>query len=237
MKPIQQKFIAENIASIQEEIEAAAQKTGRLGRDICLIAVTKYVDVDLTQMVLESGCRHLGESRPQQLWEKASALSSQEPNWHMIGHLQRNKVRRTLPSLSCIHSIDSLRLLASLDEECRRQGKEIEGLLEVNVSGDVSKTGMTEDDAKLLLDRRSEYPQVKLTGVMGMASRSGNLSTAQQEFSSLREIRDRLQSHGGADVKLDELSMGMSHDFAQAIAEGATMVRIGSRLFQGLDRP
>jgi pyridoxal phosphate enzyme (YggS family) len=234
MESSQRSIIAGNIASIREKIEQAAQRSGRTSDDVCLIAVTKYVGAELTRLVVETGCHHLGESRPQLLWEKAETLSDLKPNWHMIGHLQRNKVRRTLPWLSCLHSIDSPRLLTALHDECVRDNCEVRGLLEINVSGDASKTGMTEDDAKQLVGQLSAVPRVKVVGLMGMASRDGDLQSAQHEFAKLREIRDRLQTCTGSEIELRELSMGMSHDFAEAIAEGSTMVRIGSSLFEGI---
>lgn len=234
MKPSNRTIIADNLASIREKIDEAAQRSGRNGSDICLIAVTKYVDTELTRFVLEAGCQHLGESRPQLLWEKADALSELKPHWHMIGHMQRNKVRRTLPWLSCIHSIDSLRLLAALNDECERADLEVRGLLEINVSGDASKTGMPQGEAEQLVGQLNEYSRVRIIGLMGMASRSGDLASAQHDFARLRKVRDRLQELAGPELQLDELSMGMSHDFAEAIAEGSTMVRIGSSLFEGI---
>ena len=234
MELSQPTIIANNLASIQDKIDQAALRSGRASSEVCLIAVTKYVDAELTRMVIEAGCQNLGESRPQQLWEKAEVLSELKPHWHMIGHLQRNKVRRTLPRLSCLHSIDSPRLLKTLHDECERADLKVRGLLEVNVSGDEAKTGMSEDDAKRLMDQLGEVPRVQIIGLMGMASRDGNLQSAQRDFARLREIRDRLQTLAGSEIELRELSMGMSHDFAEAIAEGSTMVRIGSRLFDGI---
>jgi pyridoxal phosphate enzyme (YggS family) len=180
------------------------------------------------------GCRDLGESRPQDLWDKAAAVSGQLVDWHLVGHLQRNKVRRTLPLAKLIHSVDSLRLLQSIDREGVSTGRVVDCLLEINVSGETTKQGMSALELPMLLAAAREFRGVRIRGLMGMGSLSGGPTVNRREFESLRELRDRHADLCGDNVSLGDLSMGMSKDFEQAIAAGSTMVRIGSIVFDGL---
>ena len=134
-------IIRANLERVRRQIEAAALRAGRRASDVTLVAVTKYVDVDAARDLLAAGCADLGESRPQELWRKGEQLAAESVRWHMIGHLQRNKVARTLPHVTLLHSGDSLRLLAELNRECARLERRLPVLLEVNISGDESKHG------------------------------------------------------------------------------------------------
>jgi PLP dependent protein len=223
--------IAENAAEVRGRIADAAARCGRKASDITLVAVTKYVSSDLVRPLVASGCVELGESRPQLLWEKAAALADLPIHWHLIGQLQRNKVRRTLPLVAMIHSVDSPRLLAAIDEEHPRA---LPVLLEVNVSGEAAKHGFTSEMIEAFLAELTPSPDVVIRGLMCMASLEGGLDVARRDFAALRQLRDRLRSCCPADVTLDELSMGMSGDYEAAIEEGATIVRIGSALFEGV---
>ena len=181
---------------------------------------------------VEAGCTNLGESRPQSLWQKAESLSLDPAvRWHLIGHLQRNKVRRTTRHQPIIHSIDSERLLAAVAEEATAQNRVLSVLLEVNISGDEAKTGIAASELAGILER-SSLPGVRVVGLMAMAGWGTDSNDARRQFEQTRELRDRLQQTTGH--ALPELSMGMSGDFREAIAAGATMVRIGSRLFEGV---
>jgi PLP dependent protein len=226
--------IADNLCNVHELIAKAALAAGRETNQIQLVGVTKYVDLEVTEAVLEAGCLHLGESRPQQLFEKMAAPSLAKAKWHLIGHLQRNKVRRTLPRTHLIHSVDSLKLLRAID----RIGQEIEQparvLLEVNCSGDRAKHGLIEDDLFELLPHLADMSHVQVRGLMTMAARAGGETTAARNFAALRKLRDRASRQAPPEVRLDELSMGMTGDFEAAIREGATIVRIGSLLLQGV---
>lgn len=226
--------IAENLCRVRERIAKAALAAGRETDQIELVAVTKYVDLEVTEAVLEAGCQHLGESKPQQLLEKIAAPALAKAKWHLIGHLQRNKVRRTLPSTHLIHSVDSLRLLRAID----RIGQEIQQptdvLLEVNCSGDDTKDGLTDDGLFELLPHLAEMSHVRVCGLMTMAARGGGAVIAARNFASLRKLRDQASQQSPPEVHLDELSMGMTRDFEVAIREGATIVRIGSLLLQGV---
>ena len=225
--------IADNLAAVGERIEAAARRAGRSAGEVTLVAVTKYVGLEEVQALLEAGCRDLGESRPQQLWQKAEQLAGQTVRWHLIGHLQRNKVRRTLPHVSLLHSLDSLRLAEAIAAESPLP-EAVRCLLEVNISGDESKHGFEPDDVEPSLLRLAGIPQLQVVGLMAMAAREGGPDTARANFARLRQLRDRVQLAAPDGLRLTELSMGMSGDFEAAIEEGATLVRVGSALFEGL---
>lgn len=226
--------IAENLAQVRGQIATAAQRSGRQASDVTLLAVTKYVSVDITAQLVAAGCYDLGESRPQDLWSKAATLDNASIRWHLIGHLQRNKLRRTLPLVALLHSVDSARLLEAIESEAALAGRPADVLLEVNISQDPTKTGLPADELPALLDRSGELTNVRVRGLMGMASLEGGLDAARRDFVRLRELRDRLAASCPPQVSLTQLSMGMSGDFEVAIEEGATIVRIGSALFEGL---
>ena len=226
--------LRENLTAVRGQIADAAVRSGRSSDSVKLIAVTKYVDVFITEALVRAGCHDLGESRPQQLWQKAEALSTSDVHWHLIGHLQSNKARRTLPLISLLHSIDSLKLLNELDRTAAQLQLRVAGLIEVNISQDATKHGFHPDEVAGVLEACAACEHLEIRGLMGMSSREGDLDVAQREFASLRELRDKLRANAPERVSLDELSMGMSGDFEVAILEGATLVRVGSRLFEGL---
>jgi pyridoxal phosphate enzyme (YggS family) len=223
--------VAANLANVRDRIAAAARSAGRSPDEVRLVAVTKYVDAATTRLLIEAGCHDLGESRPQELWDKAAALADSAIRWHLIGHLQRNKVRRTLPLVSLIHSGDSLRLLEVLNREAVGP---LSVLLEVNVSGEAAKHGFAPDELPRHLEALAALTNLDIRGLMAMAALDDDPTTARRDFARLRELRDRLRREWAGRFALDELSMGMSGDFEQAVAEGATIVRIGSALFEGV---
>ncbi len=222
-----------NYVAVLDRIQQAASRSSRNLADIQLIGVTKYVDQTVTRWLVELGCNHLAESRPQNLWEKAAALSDLVIHWHFIGHLQTNKAKRTLPMVATMHSLDSLRLLAQIQPAVLQRENPLRLLLEINVSGDPKKTGMLVAEGEQLLHewvtKSHEFTKLAIVGLMGMGSLNGGKSQARRDFESLRKLQDVWQNRFG--IPLRELSMGMSEDFEIAIEEGATMVRIGSILF------
>ena len=232
MSELQQR-IADNVTRVREQIDAAARRSGRDSQSVRLVAVTKYVGLDEVLALLDVGCFELGESRPQELWKKVNAISHPLVQWHMIGHLQRNKVRRTLPAVRLVHSCDSLRLLQPIDTEAGRDACIVPVLLEVNVAEDAAKHGFSSDEIPLLLPTIAGLRHIKVQGLMGMAARGSDHVTARKYFVRLRELRDRLRGIGIPGVQMEELSMGMSGDFETAIEEGATIVRVGKTLFSG----
>lgn len=228
-----EKRLAQNVADIRECIARAAERSGRTPDRITLVAVTKYVSADMTRLLVAAGCYELGESRPQQLWEKADLLSDLPIRWHMIGHLQRNKVSRTLARTVLIHSVDSRRLLEAIDDDADDTGP-VHVLLEVNISGEKTKYGFMPDQIEPLLAELPNYSNVSVRGLMCMAGLEGGPDEARRDFAALRQLRDRLLPACPPGATLDELSMGMSGDFEAAIEEGATIVRVGSALFEGV---
>lgn len=229
----QRQRIRENYQSVCDEVAKAAQQCDRNPDDIQIIGVTKYVDAATTADLVAAGCNTLGENRPQVMWQKADSpeLAGQSIQWHMIGHVQRNKLRRLMRLRPMIHSVDSQRLLDSIAVEASTNEAAVDILLEVNISGDETKTGLSTALIESML-KEPPRPFVNIRGLMAMAGLNTDNQTAQQQFAAVRQLRDRLAQETGH--PLSELSMGMSGDFAEAIAEGATMVRIGSRLFDGV---
>jgi pyridoxal phosphate enzyme (YggS family) len=228
--------LAENLAVLRSRIAAAAKASGRSHEAVRLVAATKYVSAELTRTLVAAGCRDLGESRPQALWSKAAALADlPDLRWHLIGHLQRNKVERTLPLTALVHSVDSVRLAQAIDEAAARRGLPTAVLLEVNVSGEAAKHGFTPVGLEQQLDSITALPHLELRGLMAMAGRQDLDHDPRREFAALRALRERLAPLVPRPERFVELSMGMSGDFEQAILEGATLVRVGSALFEGID--
>ena len=236
LPPEAQSLCKENWQNVIERVHKACDQAGRDLASVRVVGVTKYVDIARTIALYDAGCRDLGESRPQALWEKAAACgaANRTAQWHLIGHLQRNKVVKTISYNPVVHTIDSVRLAEAISRAAVDSSFVCEGLIEVNLSEDVGRSGLLPDS---LLDRASqilELPGVCIRGLMGMASHPEADRNPRQEFAHLRELRDTLNERFPDAGGLPELSMGMSGDFEDAIYEGSTMVRIGSALFQGL---
>ncbi|HEX5105426.1 MAG TPA: YggS family pyridoxal phosphate-dependent enzyme [Pirellulaceae bacterium] len=229
--------LKDNVARVRERMAAAAARAGREPHEILLVGVTKYVNTDLMRLLVEeTGVNHLGESRPQDLWRKVESLGGMQIAWHLIGHLQRNKVRRTLAACwgVVIHSVDSLRLLEEINREASEIGRPADVLLEVNISGDANKHGFAPDEMTATLASIAAMQNVCVLGLMTMASLEGGADQARRDFAALRNLLDCLRPHCPEQIVLDQLSMGMSGDYEIAIEEGATMVRVGSALFEGI---
>lgn len=225
--------LTENFQAVEGRIAQACQRVGRLRSDVTLVAVTKYANWEWVEALVDLGHRHLGENRPQQLIERAARLPA-PATWHLIGHLQSNKARSVLPVASWIHSIDSVKLLELID----RQGSELprrpQVLLEVNVTGEATKYGFTPAEIRDSWPAIVQCQQVDIVGLMTMAPASDDPETARPAFRSLSHLRDELQVRTPRGPQLRHLSMGMTGDFEVAIEEGATFIRIGSALFEGL---
>ena len=218
-------------------------KAGRAASDITLVGVTKYVGTTEAAELATAGCLDLGESRPQELWRKAGEIASATgiPNntakirWHFIGHLQRNKITRTLPLVTLIHGVDSERLLAAINEARAADAdnpQPVSVLLEVNTSGESAKQGLNPNDVEQLMAAAPQYPHIAIRGLMTMAALDGGPTVAAKNFAALKQLRDQLKPNAPTCVTLNELSMGMSGDFETAIQEGATIVRVGSLLWE-----
>jgi len=226
--------IRENVARVRARIAEAAAESGRTADEITLVAVSKYVGEAEVRALVEAGCRVLGESRPQEFWEKAARCADVAVRWHMIGHLQRNKVRRTIPLVEMIQSADSPKLIAAVDRIAAELSRRAPILLEVNISGDAAKHGFASEEVEPFLEELAGYEHVETRGLMCMARFSGAEDAARRDFARLRQLRDRLRTNCPDGIVLDDLSMGMSGDYEAAIREGATIVRVGSALFEGV---
>lgn len=232
--PDLRRLIADNLTRVRERVHAAAIAAGRDPASVRLLAVSKYVDAATAALLVEAGSNALAESYPQKLWEKAADPRLAGVEWHLVGRLQRNKVRRTLPLVALIHSVDSERLLTAIDEQAADLNLTARVLLEVNCSGDANKQGLAFDEARQLASTLDRFEHVRICGLMTMAAFGSDERTARANFASLRRLQQELASVTPPIAELSELSMGMSGDFEAAIAEGATIVRIGSSLFEGV---
>lgn len=213
----------------------ASRRSGRGPGSVRLVAVTKRQPEDRIRPLVACGARILGENYPQELWGKVQSLSDlgETVRWHLIGHLQSNKVKKTLPMVAMIHAVDSLKLLRMLDEAARSMERPPAACLQVNTSGEASKHGWDADAILADADAIAACRSIPIVGLMTMAALGTIAETARGSFVALRETRDRLRSRTG--LALVELSMGMSGDYETAIEEGATIVRVGSALFEGIE--
>jgi PLP dependent protein len=223
--------LSDRLAAANVRIAAACRRAGRDRADVTLVAATKTVSTRVAALARDLGVTDLGESRPQELWRKAEAVPG--VHWHLIGHLQRNKIDRTIPLVSLVHSVDSVRLLEALDAFGRKHGSPVPVLLEVNCSREVAKGGFAPADVPAIGDRLVSLTGVRCDGLMTMAAHHDDPERCRPTFAELRGLRDALRTTTG--LPLPHLSMGMSNDFEIAVEEGATLVRIGSTLFEGLE--
>jgi pyridoxal phosphate enzyme (YggS family) len=220
-------IVAENIARIRERIYTQALKTGRKPEDILLVAVSKTVDSKRIQEAIESGITTFGESYPQEAREKIPQIGT-GVNWHLIGHLQTNKVKYVVPLFTMIHSVDSLRLAREISAQAGKCGKTMEVLIQVKIGRDDAKAGAAPDELPQLIDEVSSLPGITLKGLMTIPPYFSDPEKSRPFFSALRDLRDKLFSTSPPSA---HLSMGMSDDFEVAIDEGATILRIGAALF------
>ena len=183
------KQLASNLDSIQARITAAALRSGRDPQEISLVAVCKYVTDGLTAALVQAGCLAVGESRPQQLWDKRQALATMPVQWHMIGHLQRNKVKRTIESLALLHSGDSLRLLSTVNDAAATASLRLPVLLQVNISGETSKSGVAPEDAHRLLAACHRHRSLEVVGLMAIPRPSPDPESSRPAFAQLRAHR------------------------------------------------
>lgn len=222
--------ICERIEEVKQKIEESAKKSGRIPEDITLIAVTKTVDVPSVLTALDCGIRAVGENRVQELCRKRQAVC-RPAQWHLIGHLQTNKIRQVLPEVDMIHSVDSTRLLEALEKEALAQERCVNILLQVNVSGEQSKFGLAPHEILKVAEVASTKKNIQLCGLMTVPPPVQKPDENKPYFSKLRELAFAVEKERFDHVRMDVLSMGMSGDYTAAIEEGATMVRIGTSIF------
>ncbi len=223
-------MIIDNVKKVLDNIAETAIKSNRKLEDITLVAVTKTVTAAEAKEVIEAGVKTLGENRVQSLLDKYEVLKD-EPVWHLIGHLQTNKVKYIADKVSLIHSVDSLRLAEEIDKKFSEKQRIANILLQVNVSGEESKFGVTPDECMRLAENISAFRNVKVKGLMTMAPLDATPDECRKYFHDLNKLSQKLRDAKIPNIDMQHLSMGMSGDYREAIMEGATLVRVGSALF------
>ncbi len=226
--------ISENMFAIRERMAAAALHGGRRPEEIALMAVSKTQSPARIKEAYEAGLRLFGENRVQEFAAKANALGDlHDAEWHMIGHLQTNKAAKTAEIFHAVDSIDSLKLAEKLEAAARELGKKLSVLIEVNVGGETAKSGVAPDSDELeeLLLAAPRLEALVFCGLMTMPPFTDDPQDARLYFRRLRELRDAIAARKLPAIAMDELSMGMSHDFEVAIEEGSTCVRVGTAIF------
>ena len=205
---------------------AILQLRNELPSTVQLVAVSKFKPISDILEAYAAGQRAFGENRPQELAAKAQQLPA-DIQWHFIGHLQTNKVKQVVPYATLIHSVDSERLLAEIDKTARAMGKTVDILLEIHIAEELTKQGLSAEEARALAGRMAEFPNVRLRGVMGMATFTDDMAQVRREFRALKALSNELSAIPGC----DQVSMGMSEDWPVAVEEGTTLVRIGTSIF------
>ncbi|AMW98349.1 YggS family pyridoxal phosphate-dependent enzyme [Rummeliibacillus stabekisii] len=218
--------IINNLHDIQKRMEDACKKAGRKLSDITIIAVTKQVSTARTKEAIEVGLTHLGENRPEGLLDKQVEIKN-NATWHYIGSLQTRKVRKVINQIDYLHSLDRISLAEEID---KRADSNVNCFVQVNVSGEDSKHGLTPEEVLPFIEQLSIFPHIRIVGLMTMAPNTENEAIIRSVFKSLKNLQLEIASKGYSYAPCTELSMGMSNDYEIAIEEGATFVRIGTAL-------
>lgn len=221
--------VAENLQALRERIEQAAQKSGRTAQDITLVAVTKGAAVPAVLEAQQAGVQFFAENRIQDAQEKIPAVPGAQ--WHMIGHLQTNKIKAALSLFQCLQSLDSVRLAEEVNSELLAENRVLPVMLEVNISGEKQKFGFEPDQIYSAVDQIKKLTQLDVQGVMGIAPNTDDAEARRASFKKLKGLFTVLKAMKGERFQMKYLSMGMSDDFEMAIEEGANMVRVGRAVF------
>lgn len=221
--------IEERLTQIREKVRQIEKQSDRPEGSVRLIAVSKTKPLEMIREAMSGGQKDFGENKVQDLAEKAEAIP--EARWHMIGSLQRNKVKYLAPFIHLIHSVDSEKLLREINKQGEKNNRKISCLLQLNISDEEQKSGMSESEAEAILKTISQYPFTEIRGLMGMAALTENESVIKSQFNRLTNARESFRQYEGPQIRMEELSMGMSGDYPMAIQEGSTMIRIGSAIF------
>lgn len=227
--------IVNNLHTVNERIARAAERSNRTPDSIELVAVTKGRSISEIQTILEAGVKNIGENRVQEAQQKYITDAIADPKtcrWHLIGHLQRNKVKAALEMFSLIHSVDSLRLLTEIARRSKERTQPIEVLIQVNTTGEASKYGLNADDLLTFMADVQPSPTVNIIGLMTMGQFSPSPEANRPAFALLRSLSEKIETEQFPSVTMRYLSMGMTNDFEIAIEEGANLVRIGRAIFE-----
>ncbi len=223
-------MIKENVAEVEARIQAACERAGRRREEVTLIAVSKTKPVRDIYEVMETGIKDFGENKVQEMCDKMEMI--QQPlNWHMIGHLQRNKVKYIVDKATLIHSVDSLRLAQQISQEAQKKSVESNILIEVNVAEEESKFGLSTAEVIQMVEEISKLPSVHIKGLMTVAPFTDNPEENRPYFRNLKQLAVDIAEKNIDNVTMSVLSMGMTGDYEVAIEEGATMVRVGTGIF------
>lgn len=223
-------MIRDNLQNVEENIKSACDKSGRNRDDVRLIAVSKTKPVEMLREAYDLGCRDFGENKVQELMDKYDQLPG-DIRWHMIGHLQRNKVKYIVDKVFLIHSVDSLRLAEEISKEAVKKNVTVSILVEVNVAGEETKFGTTAKEAISLVEQIAKLPNIVIKGLMTIAPYVENSEENRLYFAKLKQIYVDIIHKNIDNIFMEELSMGMTGDYEVAIEEGATYVRVGTGIF------
>ena len=224
-------MLKQRLEQIRQRIRQAAESCGRDADSVRLVAVSKTVAADIVKEAIEAGVTILGENYVQEARDKFNALVQYPVSWHFIGHLQSNKAKYAVRLFDLIHSVDSLKLARELDKQAAKVDKTQQILVQVNISAEDTKSGISADEAPRLIAEIGRLKNIAVKGLMTMPPYFYQPEKVQPFFAALRNLRDQMREQSLPDVSLDELSMGMTGDFEVAIKEGATLVRIGTAIF------
>jgi pyridoxal phosphate enzyme (YggS family) len=225
---------AQNVSEVRERIEAAALRAGRSASEIALMGVTKTHPPERIREAYAAGLRLFGENRVQEFSAKAVGVADlNDAEWHMIGHLQTNKVAKTVEIFAGVDSLDSIKLAEKLDDAARKISKKLPVLIEINVGGEAAKSGLAADSPELekILRAAPRFEALEFRGLMTVPPFSEDVEEARRFFRKLRTLRDSIAARKLPSIRMGALSMGMSHDFEAAIEEGSTCVRVGAAIF------
>lgn len=223
-------MICENLKEVEEKIEAACKRAGRDRSEITLIAVSKTKPVEMLEEVYQTGIREFGENKVQEMMDKYEVLPK-DIHWHMIGHLQTNKVKYIIDKVDLIHSVDSMKLAETIEKEAAKKNLTANILVEVNVAEEESKFGLKMEEVIPFIEKISAFSHVRVCGLMTIAPFVENSEENREIFTNLRKLSVDINAKNIDNVNVSILSMGMTNDYAVAIEEGATMVRVGTGIF------
>ena len=223
-------MLKDNLAQVEENIEKACKKAGRDRSEVTLIAVSKTKPVSMLQEIYDENIRHFGENKVQELCDKIEQLP-EDIHWHMIGHLQRNKVKYIVGKVDLIHSVDTYRLAEEINIQAKKKNVIVSILVEVNIAEEESKFGISKEDAILLVEEISHLENVRIKGLMTIAPYVENPEDNRQYFQKIKQLSVDITNKNIDNVSMEILSMGMTGDYMVAIEEGATMVRVGTGIF------
>ncbi len=223
-------MLSDNLHEVQENIRKACERSGRNPEDVTLIAVSKTKPVSDIEQIYAAGIREFGENKVQEMNDKQKVLPG-DINWHMIGHLQRNKVKYIVDNVAMIHSVDSVRLAEEISKEAVKKNVAVDILVEVNVAKEESKFGLYTEDVRQFVEQISKLPGINIKGLMTSAPFVDNPEDNRQYFKKFKDLSVDINAKNIDNVHMDFLSMGMTNDYVVAVEEGATHVRVGTAIF------